>query len=71
MRMTIKLKLAATFAAIILLAGSMAGLGISSLASLNSGMRDMLDGPVQRALIEYQLQTEALQVLRAEKNMML
>ena len=71
MRMTIKLKLAATFAAIILLAGSMAWLGISSLASLNSGMRDMLDGPVQRALIEYELQTDALQVLRAEKNLML
>jgi methyl-accepting chemotaxis protein len=69
--MTIKLKLAATFAAIILLAGSMAWLGISGLASLNSGMRDMLDGPVQRALIEYELQTDALQVLRAEKNIML
>jgi methyl-accepting chemotaxis protein len=71
MRVTIKLKLAITFTIIILLAGSMAWLGVSSLASLNSGMRAMLDGPVQRALIEYELQTDALQVMRAEKNIML
>jgi methyl-accepting chemotaxis protein len=71
MRITIKLKLAVTFAVIILLASSMAWLGVSSLASLNTGMRNMLDGPVQRALIEYELQTDALQVMRAEKNMML
>jgi methyl-accepting chemotaxis protein len=71
MRVTIKLKLAATFAAIIILVGAMAWLGVSSLASLNIGMRTMLEGPVQRALIEYELQTDALQVLRAEKNMML
>jgi methyl-accepting chemotaxis protein len=71
MRFTIKLKLAVTFTVIILLAGSMAWLGINSLSSLNHGMRSMLDGPVQRALIEYELQTDALQVMRAEKNMML
>ena len=71
MRITIKLKLAITFAVIILLASAMAWLGVSSLSSLNTGMRTMLDGPVQRALIEYELQTDALQVMRAEKNMML
>jgi methyl-accepting chemotaxis protein len=71
MRITIKLKLAATFSAIILLAAAMAWLGVSSLASLNNGMREMIEGPVQRALLEYNLQTDLLQILRAEKNMML
>ncbi|ALK08303.1 methyl-accepting chemotaxis protein [Blastochloris viridis] len=71
MRVTIKLKLAATFTVIILLTGAMAWLGISSLGSLNSTMNELLKGPVQRALIESDMQTEVLQILRAEKNMLL
>ena len=71
MRVTIKMKLATTFVVIIAFVGAMAWLGISSLGSLNTGMRNMIDGPVQRALIEYELQNDVLQLLRAEKNMML
>src|SRR6266568_2710492 len=71
MRFTIKLKLASTFAVIIVLAGAMAWFGISSLGSLNTTMGDLLQGPVQRALIEHQLENDMLQILRAEKNMLL
>lgn len=71
MRVTIKQKLAATFSIVILLTGVMAWLGISSLGSLNTAMSDLLSGPVQRAVMEYSLQNDMLQVLRAEKNMLL
>jgi methyl-accepting chemotaxis protein len=71
MRATIKLKLAVTFSVVILLAGAMAWLGITSLGSLNSAMEELLHGPVQRAVTEYELQADMLQILRAEKNMLL
>lgn len=71
MRVTIKQKLAATFSIVILLTGVMAWLGISNLGALNTTMSEMLQGPVHRALMEADLQNDLLQVLRAEKNMLL
>jgi methyl-accepting chemotaxis protein len=71
MRATIKLKLAVTFTAIIALAGTMAWLGISGLGTLNTSLRDLVQGPMQRIQIEDQLQIDMLQILRAEKNMLL
>jgi len=71
MRLTIKLKLALAFGAVILLSGGMAVLGIRSLASLNATMDDVLAGPVQRAQMEEQMHTVLLQVVRAEKNLLL
>ncbi|TBW37612.1 HAMP domain-containing protein [Siculibacillus lacustris] len=71
MRVTIKQKLAATFAIVILLAGAMAWLGISSLGSLNTAMGDLLSGPVERSTLASSLQNDMLTILRAEKNMLL
>lgn len=46
MRMTIKLKLALSFAFIIALVGGMATLAITNLSSLNTAVTHMVQGPV-------------------------
>jgi methyl-accepting chemotaxis protein len=71
MRFTIKMKLATTFTVVIALAAAMAAFGITSLGSLNTTMGNLLDGPVERALIEYQMQNDLLQMVRAAKNALL
>ena len=71
MRFTIKLKLAAGFTALTLLAGAMAVLGITSLATVNSAMDGVLHGPVLRASMEEQMQTDLVRLARAEKNLIL
>ena len=71
MRLTIKLKLALAFGVIILLSIGMAVVGIDSLASLRTTMDDVLAEPAHRAQMEEQMHTTLLQVLRAEKNLLL
>ncbi|MDG3439629.1 methyl-accepting chemotaxis protein [Nitrospirillum amazonense] len=71
MRVTIKLKLALTFAFIIMLSTATAGLGISSLAAINTTMRDMIAGPVQKLQWAEEVLVNLVQMVRAEKNMLL
>jgi methyl-accepting chemotaxis protein len=71
MRATIKMKLAITFAAITVLAAAMAWLGINSLGSLNAAMEDVIHGPVERQRMAEELYLDLMQILRAEKNMIL
>ncbi|WP_049974382.1 methyl-accepting chemotaxis protein [Azospirillum sp. B4] len=71
MRITIKLKLALTFAFIIMLSTATAGLGISSLATINTTMRDMVAGPVQKLQWAEEVLVDLVQMVRAEKNMLL
>ncbi|MFV3126202.1 methyl-accepting chemotaxis protein [Niveispirillum sp. KHB5.9] len=71
MRMTIKLKLGLTFAVIILLSTITAGMGISGLASLNGSLQKLVDGPAQRLQLAEELFIDVLQVIRAQKNMIL
>jgi methyl-accepting chemotaxis protein len=71
MRTTIKLKLGLAFAVIIALSTISAGLGIRSMASLNTEMDAMLQGPVQRVQMAEELFIDLLQALRAQKNTML
>ena len=71
MRLTIKLKLAMAFAAVIALSAVMAGFGINHLSSLNTTMEEVLRGPVQRAEWEEQLHRVLLANARAEKNLIL
>ncbi|TWB15273.1 methyl-accepting chemotaxis protein [Nitrospirillum amazonense] len=71
MRVTIKLKLALTFALIIMLSTATAGLGISSLATINTTMRDMVAGPVQKLQWAEEVLVNLVQMVRAEKNMLL
>jgi methyl-accepting chemotaxis protein len=71
MRATIKLKLALTFAVIILLSGSMAWFGISSLGSLNTAMDSMANGAARRLQVAQESESNILRIVRAEKNMLL
>ena len=48
MRPTIKLKLAATFAVLIIVMAGVIGLSISRLNTLNSAISDVIAGPVVR-----------------------
>jgi methyl-accepting chemotaxis protein len=71
MRVTVKLKLGLAFAAIILLSAMTAGLGISSLASLDTTLDGILSGPMLRLQLAEELATDVFVVIRAEKNLML
>ncbi len=71
MRITIKMKLAATFAVIIILSGITAWLGISNLTSLNVTMENVLSGPVERTQVAQDLYANLLLTIRAEKNLLL
>ncbi|MBD8677671.1 methyl-accepting chemotaxis protein [Sphingomonas sp. CFBP 13720] len=46
MRATIKMKLGATFAVVLLLLAVVVGIGVTRLATLNGAMSDLIDGPV-------------------------
>jgi methyl-accepting chemotaxis protein len=71
MRFTVKVKLGLAFGATLLLSAGMAILGISGLASLRTAMEDVLNGPVHRLHLVEQLRSEFLELIRAEKNLML
>jgi len=71
MRITIKLKLALSFALIIALVGGMSTLAISNLASLNSAITDIVAGPA-KDLDDIRGLTAAFnESIRAEKNTVL
>jgi methyl-accepting chemotaxis protein len=71
MRMTIKLKLAATFGVIILLTVAMAWLGISSLASLDVSVDELVHKAVVQSQEANEAESDVLLIVRAEKNMLL
>src|ERR1700761_5709399 len=71
MRMTVKMKLILAFTAVIALSGVSAWLGISNLASLNGRLDYVAQVPAQRMLVSVELSKELLEVVRAEKNMIL
>src|SRR6266851_1891790 len=71
MRLTVKLKLGVAFGVVIILSAITAGLGISSLSSLNATMERLMQGPVQRAQLSDLLSADILRLVRAEKNLLL
>ncbi len=71
MRMTIKLKLGLTFSAIIAVSIATSVLSVNGLSTLNTNIQDILDGPAQKLELAQQLFITELQVVRAEKNMVL
>jgi hypothetical protein len=71
MRLTIRLKLGLTFAAIIALSALTAILGISKLGLLDRSMRDLVAGPVANLQVSEELFINLLQVVRWEKNLIL
>ncbi|NLS05530.1 HAMP domain-containing protein [Rhizobium sp. P32RR-XVIII] len=71
MRLTIKLKLALVFAAVILLSGLMAGLAIYNLSSLNSEITKMIAEPINDLKNVSALSDMLNNSVRAEKNAVL
>ncbi len=71
MRLTIKLKLGVAFGVVIALAAGAAGLGISSLGSLNQTMVGMVNGPVLKLQWSEEEMIDLVEVVRAEKNLIL
>ena len=71
MRFTIRLKLAAAFGAVILLSGITAWFGISSLMTINDGMKSLLSGPVERESRAKALLHAYHNSVRHEKNLVM
>ncbi|WP_297513586.1 methyl-accepting chemotaxis protein [uncultured Caulobacter sp.] len=71
MRMTIKLKLALTFGALIVMMAAATLFGVRQLGDLNRDQKAMVAGPVAQLQRGQALSTALLQVMRAEKNMAL
>jgi methyl-accepting chemotaxis protein len=71
MRFTIKLKLGIAFGLVTLLATVMAVLGVSELASLNTSITHLMNGPVAQARIANNLSDHVNSVLRNEKNLIM
>ncbi|HET6605974.1 MAG TPA: MCP four helix bundle domain-containing protein [Rhodopila sp.] len=71
MRLTIKLKLGFTLAAISIVSAATALYGLSSLHALDSGMKAMVRGPVERLQIVDRMFIDFLKIARAEKNLLL
>jgi methyl-accepting chemotaxis protein len=71
MRFTIRLKLGLAFGLVIALLLVATVFGINSLATTNREMNAMVDGPAARLEAAQQLNIHLLNVVRAEKNMVL
>jgi methyl-accepting chemotaxis protein len=71
MRFTIKLQLGLAFGVIIALLLVATLFGINSLSTTNRDMNAMVDGPAVRLQAAQQLNIHMLNVVRAEKNMVL
>jgi methyl-accepting chemotaxis protein len=71
MRFTIKLKLGLAFGLLIALLLAATVFGITSLGNMNKSMEAMVAGPAQRLQVAQQLNIHLLNIVRAEKNMIL
>lgn len=71
MRMTIKFKLGAAFATVVLLLVGVSFYAITSLSSLNQAILDLLEGPVARYELATQVNIEQAEQLRAQRNALL
>ena len=69
MRMTIKLKLALTFGALILMMAAATLFGVSQMKALNANQRAMVQGPVAQLQRSQGIGIALLQLIRAQKNM--
>jgi methyl-accepting chemotaxis protein len=71
MRFTIKLKLALAFGLVILLLMGAAGYGITGLSTLNATMTTLVKGPVASIRLAGEVRSELLEIVRAEKNLII
>ncbi|USQ95275.1 HAMP domain-containing methyl-accepting chemotaxis protein [Caulobacter sp. RL271] len=71
MRVTIKMKLGATFAVLILMMLTVVFVGVSRMGALNTAITDVISGPAKRLAIAQSIDGEMGRNLRWEKNMAL
>ncbi|RZL58168.1 MAG: methyl-accepting chemotaxis protein [Sphingomonas sp.] len=71
MRMTIKLKMGATFAVLVLLLIAVVWIGISRMGALDKAIDDLIRGPVKRLEIAQSFVIKTNVVVRQEKNLAL
>ncbi|MEH3122385.1 MAG: methyl-accepting chemotaxis protein [Sphingomonas phyllosphaerae] len=71
MRATIKMKLAGTFTAIILLLCLVVGVGVSKIGVLNDMIAQIVDGPARRIQLSLTADGDIGRAIRNEKNMMM
>ncbi|SMF86632.1 MCP four helix bundle domain-containing protein, partial [Tistlia consotensis] len=69
MRVTVKLKLAMAFGAIILLSAGTAVISVNGLSTLNSALDDVVNGPAKRVELSLKLSNALLALVRVEKNL--
>ena len=71
MRFTIKARLAAAFAAILILSAVSAYLGVSSLGSVNDEVKAIVNGPATRTVMTLHMANVLSMAARTEKNLIL
>ncbi len=71
MRFTIKLKLGLAFGVIVLLMLGAAGIGINGMGTINSDLDKLVTGPVEVMKAAEDIRYTTLEVIRAEKNIIL
>ncbi|WP_137150630.1 methyl-accepting chemotaxis protein [Devosia sp. FKR38] len=71
MRLTIKTKLATTFAVIVAMTGVGMFMGIQNLGALNDSMQRIVEGNVQRVQTAASINARSLRIARDEKNYIL
>jgi methyl-accepting chemotaxis protein len=71
MRLTLKVKLAATFVAVVALSGISMFIAVQSLASLDKSFDDAINGNVARISMSQVINARTLRVARDEKNLIL
>lgn len=69
--MTIKMKLAASFAVVLLLLVGIAGFSIYSLSQLNSSIQGLITGALESKQMAMQLNIEQAEQIRAQRNALL
>ncbi len=70
-RVTIKTKLAVTFGVILVMMLAIITVGITKMSSMNSGMVEMVEGPVARQTRNLTIKLGLFDIVRLEKNMAL
>ena len=68
MRLTLKVKLAATFAVVVALSAGSMFIAIQDLGSLNNSFNDTMDGGVARLFLADDIQSDTLELSRDERN---
>ena len=71
MRISVKLKLATAFGVIILLLIAAAASAINGLSDLHETLSSTLNGPVQRQALIVEVNMQAIEAIRQEKNLLL